>query len=98
MLYRFEIEDRSDTSCWNMFVSHTKHTQWKINESTSFTIDNMYYVSFRLQEQESVPWCVEIQNQRLEVLENTFNLHSNSTCVQEVWSLNQFIRVCSREN
>ena len=27
----------------------------KINESTSFTIDNMYYVSFRILEQESAP-------------------------------------------
>ena len=25
----------------HMFVSHTKHTQWKINGSTSFAIDNM---------------------------------------------------------
>ena len=33
-----------------MFVSHTKHMQQKINESTSFTIDNMYYVNFRIQE------------------------------------------------
>ena len=32
----------------NMFVSHTKHTQRKINESTSFAIDNMYYVSFKI--------------------------------------------------
>ena len=31
-----------------MFVSHTKYTQGKINESTSFAIDNMYYVSFRI--------------------------------------------------
>ena len=30
-----------------MFVSHTKHTQWKFNGSTSFAIDNMYYVNFR---------------------------------------------------
>ena len=55
--------------------------QQKINRSTSFAIDNMYY---------GVPWCGEIQNQRLEVLRNTFNLHSNSTNVQEVWSLNQY--------
>ena len=33
--------------------------QRKINGSTSFTIDNMYYVNFRIQEQESVPWCGE---------------------------------------
>ena len=41
--------------------------------------DNMYYVNFRIQEQDSVRWCGEIQNKRLEVLGNTFNLHSNST-------------------
>ena len=39
--------------------------------------------------QESVPWCGEFQKQRLEVLGNTFNLNSNSTNAQEVWSLNQ---------
>ena len=58
----------------------------------------MNYVNFRIQEQESVSWCGEIQNKKLEVLGNTFNLHSNSTCVQEVWSLNQFICLCSWEN
>ena len=31
-----------------IFVSHTKHTQRKINESTSFAIDNMYDVSFKI--------------------------------------------------
>ena len=46
-----------------MFLSHTKHTQWKkINGYTSFAIDNMYYVNFRSKEQESVPWCGEFQN------------------------------------
>ena len=30
-----------------------------------------------------------ISKQRLEELGNTFNLHSNSTNAQEVWSLNQ---------
>ena len=74
-----------------MYVLHTKHTQRKINESTSFAIDNIYYVNFRIQEQKSVPWCSEIQNQRLVVIENTLNLHSNSTYAQEVWSLNQFL-------
>ena len=42
-------------------------------------IDNMHYVIFRIYEQDSVPWYGEIQNKRLEVLGNTFNLHSNST-------------------
>ena len=59
------------------------------NGSTSLENDNMCYVSFRTREQECIPWCGEIQNQRLEVVGNTFNLHSNSTCAQEVWSLNQ---------
>ena len=56
-----------------------KHTQLKINGSTSFVIDNMYYVSFRIYEKESIPWCSEIQNRRPKVLGKTFNLHSNST-------------------
>ena len=47
--------------------------------STSFMIDNMHYVNFKIYEQENIPWCGEIQNQKLEVLGNTFNLHSNST-------------------
>ena len=45
-----------------------------------------------------MPWCSVIQKQRLEILGNTLNLHYNSTCAQEVWSLNQFIFMCSREN
>ena len=47
--------------------------------SILFMIDNMHYVNFRIYEQDSVLWCGEIQNKRLEVLGNTFNLHSNST-------------------
>ena len=34
----------------------------------------------------------------VEVLGNTFNLHFNSTYAQKVWSLNQFICMCLREN
>ena len=50
-------------------------------------MDNMYYANFRIQEQVSVPWCGEIQNQILDVLENTFNIHSNSTlCPRSVVS------------
>ena len=30
------------------FVLHTKHTQWKINGSTSFAIDNIYYLNLRI--------------------------------------------------
>ena len=32
----------------HMFVSHTKHTQRKINGFTSFAIDNMYYANKRI--------------------------------------------------
>ena len=75
MLYRFEIEDRYDTICWK-----NRCAQWKKKKgSTSLENDNMCYVSFRIREQECVPWCSEIQNQRSEVLEKTFSLHSNST-------------------
>ena len=55
------------------------HSGSDIHGSISFMIDNMYYVIFRIREQDSVPWCSEIQKKRLEVLRNTFNLHSNST-------------------
>ena len=44
----------------HMFVSHTNHTQQKMNGSTSFAINNMYCVNFRIKEYESVPWCGEI--------------------------------------
>ena len=54
----FEIEDRSDTICWKNACA-----QRKINGFTSFAIDNMHYVNFRIQEQESVPWCGEFQNE-----------------------------------
>ena len=32
----------------------------KLNGSTSLENDNMFYVSFRIREQECVPWCGEI--------------------------------------
>ena len=61
------------------FVGKYTCAQRKINWSTSLENDNMYYVSFRIWEQECVPWCGEIQNRRSEVLGKTFNLYSNST-------------------
>ena len=50
MLYRFENEDRSDTNCRKNACLYCiqKHAQWKINGSTSFAIDNIYYVNFRI--------------------------------------------------
>ena len=62
--------------CW-CWIYNCK--QRKINGSTSFTIDNMCHISFWIREQENVPWSGENQNRRSEVLEKTFNLHSNST-------------------
>ena len=55
---QYEIEDSSDTIWWKY-----AYAQRKINVSTSFTIDNMHYVNFRIQEQESVPWCGKFQNE-----------------------------------
>ena len=50
-------------------------------------IDNTHYVNFKIKKQDSVYWCGEIQNKKLEVLGNTFNLHSNSTlCPRSVVS------------
>ena len=51
-------------------------------------IDNMYYVIFKIREQDSVPWCGEIQNKRLEVLENTLIFTPIPLYAQEVWYLN----------
>ena len=68
-------EDRSDTICWKI---HVLYVAEKLNGSTSLENDNMCYVSFIIREQECVPWCSKIQNQRSEVLGKTFNLHSNS--------------------
>ena len=61
------------------FISHTKHSGSNKHGSISFIIDNMHCVIFRIWEQDNIPRCDEIQNKRLEVLGNTFNLHSNST-------------------
>ena len=60
-------------------IPYKTHSGSNKHESISFMIDNMHYVIFRIWEQDSVPWCGEIQNKRLEVLGNTFNLQSNST-------------------
>ena len=67
--------------CWKIWfcISYKSHSGSNRHGFISFMIDNMYYVIFRIREQDGVPWCGEIQNKRLEVLENTFNLHSNST-------------------
>ena len=60
-------------------IPYKTHSGNDIHGSISFMIDNMHYVILRIWEQDSVPWCGEIQNKRLDVLGNTFNLHSNST-------------------
>ena len=60
-------------------IPYKTHSESNKHGSILFMIDNMHYVIFRIWEQDRVPWCDEIQNKRLEVLRNTFNLHSNST-------------------
>ena len=59
-------------------IPYKTHSESDKHGSISFMIDNMHYVILRIWEQDA-PWCSEIQNKRLEVLGNTFNLHSNST-------------------
>ena len=56
----------------------------------------MHYVNFRIQEQDNVPWCDEIQNKRLEVLGTLLIFTPISLYTQEVWSLNQFLRENNR--
>ena len=41
---------------------HVHNGKFNESTSTSFIIDNMYYVNFRIYEQESAPWCSESQN------------------------------------
>ena len=61
------------------YIPYKTHSGSDIHGSILFMIDNMHYMILRIWEQDSVPWCGEIQNKRLEVLGNTFNLHPNST-------------------
>ena len=50
MLNKFEIENLALIPIIGKtyFVSHTKRTQLKINGFTSFAIDNIYYVNFKI--------------------------------------------------
>ena len=59
-------------------IPYKTHSGSNKHGSISFMINYMHYVILRIWEQDA-PWCSEIQNKRLEVLGNTFNLHSNST-------------------
>ena len=83
MLYRFEIEDRSDTICWK-----NRCAQQKKNASTSLENDNMCYVSFRIREQECVPWCGEIQIKDQKFLGRLLIFTPIPLDAQDVWSLN----------
>ena len=74
MLYNHEMK----TWLWYQ-LKENLHSGSDKHGSILFIIDNMHYVILRIWEQDNVPWCGEIQNKRLEVLGNTFNLHSNST-------------------
>ena len=60
--YRITSVARIGAYCWK-----NRCAQRKKNGSTSLENDNMCYVSFKIREQECVPWCGEIQNQRSEV-------------------------------
>ena len=69
---------RSCRKIW-FCIPYKTHSGSNKHGSILFMIDNIHYVILRIWEQDSVPWCGEIQNKRLEVLGNTFNLYSNST-------------------
>ena len=69
---------RSCRKIW-FCIPYKTHSGSNKHGSILFMIDNIHYVILRIWEQDSVPWCGEIQNKRLEVLGNTFNLHFNST-------------------
>ena len=78
-LTKHVIQIRNWRSLWYHFIGKNTCAQWKNNRSTSFAIDNMCYVSFRIWEQECVPWCGEIKTEDQKFLGRLFNLHSNST-------------------
>ena len=62
------------------------------NGSTSLENDNMCYVSFRIREQECVPWCGEIQIKDQKFLGRLLIFTPIPLDAQDVWSLNQFPR------
>ena len=57
MLYNMKLKTALIPFDWKMHVCSGKN-----NGSTSFAIDNMCYVNFRIWEQESAPGCDEFQN------------------------------------
>ena len=64
--------------------------QRKINESTSFAIDNMYKIMYL--------GVMKFKTKDLKYLGTLLIFIPNPLDAQEVWSFNQFICVCSREN
>ena len=60
LVYIFSLVVFHIMSCW--FWWKYACAQRKNNRSTSFVIDNMCFVNFRIWKQESVPWCDEFQN------------------------------------
>ena len=78
-IYRYSLDGTKNWRKIWFCIPYKTHSGSDKHGSISFMIDNMHYVIFRIWEQDSVPWCGEIQNKRLKVLGNTFNLHSNFT-------------------
>ena len=69
------------------FVGNMHIRSGKLNRSTSFTIYNMHYVNFRIQVERAYLEAVNFKT-KIKPLGYNFNLHSNSTNAQEVWTLN----------
>ena len=76
-------EDRSNTICWKYVHSR------KINGSTSFAINNMYYVSFRILEQECMyHGVVKFKTEDQKFLRRLLIFTPIPLNAQDVWSLN----------
>ena len=96
------IQETKPVKTWGGFwrkiwfcIPYKTHCGSDKHGSISFMIDNMHYVILRIWE-DSVPWCGEIQNKRLEVLGNNLIFTPIPLYAQEVWSLNQFLRENNR--
>ena len=80
MLYKFEIEDRSDTNCWkNIYLYRIQDIRNK--KLTDLLYSQLITCTMQISElknKKAYLGVVKFKNKKLG-LGNTFNLHSNST-------------------
>ena len=65
--------------------------QRKINESTSFAIDNIYYVSSESKNKRMYLGAIKFKTKDQKFLRTLLIFTPNPLIAQEVWSLNQFV-------